>query len=223
MLISDYYGAKAGYITDFVTIEEAIFQSVCLQFRFFTKLRLILNRAYGLFSLPSFTLRRLNLVLNRIIDDCSKSGIGYDFTFMFQNDDNASFFAEKEKSSDKSLTIQDHQHIGKQLRFYMQELIIISAATAYKYGKQSAMYLSLKRVYELLISLRSLLIDKLQLQLNKFKLRVQWNQIHYACAMDYFANALEYQRSVVASLSLEANLTYYCEHLIDASCLCDFP
>jgi hypothetical protein len=223
MLVSDYYGAKAGYITDFVTIEEAIFQSVCLQFRFFTKLRLILNRAYGLFSLPSFTLRRLNLVLNRIIDDCSKSGIGYDFTFMFQNDDNASFFAEKEKSSDKLLTIEDHQHIGKQLRFYMQELIIISAATKEKYGKQSAMYLALKRVYELLISLRNILIDKLRVYLNKQKLRVQWDQIHYACAMSCFANALEYQLSVVTGLSLEADLTYYCEHLINASCLHDFP
>lgn len=75
---------EAEYTGNFISVDEATFQTICLQSCFFSKLFPLLNRAYGLFSLPTFTLIRLNLFLKKIANDLSNTHALYDFSFMFE-------------------------------------------------------------------------------------------------------------------------------------------
>lgn len=200
-------------VDNFVSVEEAAFQTVCLQYIFFSKLRPLFNRVYGLLSTPRFLLSRLNRCIKSIVNNFTGDA-SLDCSFMFRDDN----FIISNK-----LTLDDHQFIGGKIRLFMLEVIVVSAAIKDKLGQHSNLYILFKKLYNLLILLRNVLVDKLRACLNKCNLLVNWDEIYYLCSMSNIVNSFLHQQSMVIALSLEVNLKHYYNQLADATCLCDFP
>lgn len=191
-----------------VSLNEAVFQTVCSQLMFFSKLRSLFTSVYGFLPRVTFYLIKLNHCLKKLVSYFSRGGAEFDISFAINKDTLV---------ITNNISIEEHQFIGEKIRLFMLETIIVSAGVKEKYGGEAKLYKLLRHLYTCLFDLRNSIVEKFN------KRSIKQDELYYICPIKYIPNSFAYQRLIVKALTLEVDLPFYNKHLINASCLKDFP